>query len=96
MSESNPPSFTPRPGLFGHVTWLSMFYVEEVGVDRGSTVLSKKVTVWQIGKAGEPGACKKFVKRAMKAAMKVKFVPAKKGGAAVSQYAMFQYNYNVR
>ena len=39
--------------------------------------------------------CKRFVERSVKIVRKLKFIPAKKGGAAVSQYAMFEYNYNV-
>ena len=39
--------------------------------------------------------CKKFDERAIKATLKVKFKPAIKDGVAVSQYAMFEYNYTV-
>jgi hypothetical protein len=39
--------------------------------------------------------CKKYQERAVKSVRKVKFKPAQKGGVAVSQYAMFEYNYRV-
>ena len=39
--------------------------------------------------------CKGYLERAIEAVRQVKFKPAKKGGVAVSQYAMFEYNYNV-
>lgn len=39
--------------------------------------------------------CKGYVERAIEVARQVKFKPAKKGGVAVSQYLMFEFNYNL-
>ena len=41
----------------------------------------------------ESSGCESFDKRAIKAAVKVKFKPAMKDGSPVSQYVMFQYNF---
>jgi TonB family protein len=54
---------------------------------------SGKVTeVKVLKKAG----CKAFEERAIRAAKMTKFKPAKKDGAAVSQYAILEYNYGTR
>lgn len=51
---------------------------------------SGKVTDVRVIRKAE---CKDFEERAIRAAQKTRFKPARKGGMAVSQYAIFEYNY---
>ena len=53
---------------------------------------SGKVTVVKVLRKA---VCKAFEERAIRAAKMTKFKPAKKGGVAVSQYAVLEYNYGM-
>lgn len=68
------------------------------GKRQGSVLL--KVILRKSGKVTDvvvhtPSRCESFDERAVKAAQKVKFKPAQKGGVPVSEMRVFQYNYNV-
>jgi TonB family protein len=57
-------------------------------------VLHKMGRVTDVELRGKSG-CESFDKRAINAAGKVKFKPAMKDGNPVSQYAVFQYKFDV-
>lgn len=71
-----------------------------MGCDARSGSVLLRVVLRKTGKVTdvvlrESSGCESFDKRAMKAAVKVRFKPAVKDGNPVSQYVMFQYNFKV-